>query len=362
MTAEIGRDGNALKKLLKFLGIVLLVVVVAAAGLIGYLTATEFNPDPIEPVEVTAAARSRAVKVGEMLKIVTFNTGYAGLDRTQDFFMDGGTGVKPESKERVNTNLAGILGALNAQNAQVYFLQETDVDSARTYGVNEVEYYRHGLSLNTAFAANYKTAFVPYPWPPIGRVHSGLTTLTELQVTEATRESLPVPFQWPLRIANLKRCMLVERVPVEGTDKELVLVNFHLEAYDDGEGKVAQTRQLVELMKAEYRNGNYVIAGGDFNQTFAEAAHIGGSWEGKWTPGVFAEDELPHYIKLVYDGTRPSCRSLDQPYTGDRKNHAFYLIDGFLMTDNVKLNHVETVDLNFEYSDHNPVMVQVTLQ
>ena len=38
------------------------------------------------------------------------------------------------------------------------------------------------------------------------------------------------------------------------------------------------------------------------------------------------------------------------------------MIDGFLMTDNVKLNHVETVDLNFEYSDHNPVMVQVTLQ
>lgn len=83
MTAEIGRDGSTLKKLLKFLGIVLLVVVVAAAGLIGYLTATEFNPDPIEPVEVTAAARNRAVKVGEMLKIVTFNTGYAGLDRTQ---------------------------------------------------------------------------------------------------------------------------------------------------------------------------------------------------------------------------------------------------------------------------------------
>ena len=175
-----------MKKLLKFLGILVLVVVLAATGLIGYLTAAEFNPDPVEPVEVTAAARNRSVKVGEMLKIVTFNTGYAGLDRTQDFFMDGGTGVKPESKERVNANLAGILGALTAQNAQVYFLQETDVDSTRTYGVNEVEYYRHGLSLNTAFAANYKVAFVPYPWPPIGKMHSGVTTLTELQVTEAT--------------------------------------------------------------------------------------------------------------------------------------------------------------------------------
>ena len=31
------------------------------------------------------------------------------------------------------------------------------------------------------------------------------------------------------------------------------------------------------------------------------------------------------------------------------------------MTDNLKLNHVETVDLNFEYSDHNPVKLQVKL-
>ena len=82
-----------MKKLLKFLGILVLVVVLAATGLIGYLTAAEFNPDPVETVEVTAAAKNRSVKVGEMLKIVTFNTGYAGLDRTQDFFMDGGTGA-----------------------------------------------------------------------------------------------------------------------------------------------------------------------------------------------------------------------------------------------------------------------------
>ena len=97
-----------MKKLLKFLGILVLVVVLAATGLIGYLTATEFNPDPVETVEVTAAAKNRSVKVGEMLKIVTFNTGYAGLDRTQDFFMDGGTESRAWSKERLNRNLNSI--------------------------------------------------------------------------------------------------------------------------------------------------------------------------------------------------------------------------------------------------------------
>ena len=39
------------------------------------------------------------------------------------------------------------------------------------------------------------------------------------------------------------------RVPIEGTDRELVLVNLHLEAYDDGEGKIAQTRQLLPSIR-----------------------------------------------------------------------------------------------------------------
>ena len=54
-----------------------------------------------------------------------------------------------------------------------------------------------------------------------------------------------------------------------GSDKELVIVNVHLEAYDSGEGKEAQTKMLAELLKKEQEAGNYVIAGGDFNQAFS---------------------------------------------------------------------------------------------
>ena len=53
-----------------------------------------------------------------------------------------------------------------------------------------------------------------------------------------------------------------------GSDREPVLVNLHLEAYDDGEGKIAQTNQLRDYIEDEYAKGNYVIAGGDFNQVF----------------------------------------------------------------------------------------------
>lgn len=120
-----------MKKLLKFLGILVLVVVLAATGLIGYLTAAEFNPDPVETVEVTGCCQEsfREGRGNAENRHLQYWLCRARSDA--DFFMDGGTGVKPESKERVNANLAGILGALTAQNARVYFLQETDVDSTR---------------------------------------------------------------------------------------------------------------------------------------------------------------------------------------------------------------------------------------
>ena len=58
----------------------------------------------------------------------------------------------------------------------------------------------------------------------------------------------------------------MERIPIHNSDKQLVIVNLHLEAYDDGEAKIAQTQELANVLKSEYEKGNYCIAGGDFNQ------------------------------------------------------------------------------------------------
>lgn len=349
-------------KIIKVLLGLLLLVVLAAGGLLGYLSLTEYRPDDIEPLEVVQAARKDNVRVGERLDVLSFNTGYCGLGREQDFFMDGGSMVRPRSEEDVRANLNGILSELVRQNVDIYLLQEVDFDSWRSYYTNQADTYRHGLSLNMACAYNFKCEFVPFPWPPLGKVESGLVTFTGLNVTEATRESLPVPFSWPVSMANLKRCLLIERVPVEGTDRELVIINLHLEAYDDGEGKRAQTEQLMQILAAEYRNGNYVIAGGDFNQTFEGAASYPLLDESFWQPSKVYVSDLPNGFSFVYDDATPTCRLLNKPYDGERKNAQFYVIDGFIVSDNLKVNLIETVDLNFQYSDHNPVLLQVTPQ
>lgn len=348
------------KGIFKLLGIVVALVLLAAAGLVGYLSLTEYNPDTTETVTVTEAALKEEPAVGEVLTLVTFNTGYAGLDRTQDFVMDGGKNVHPDSEKSVRSNMSSILGALDTFDAQVIFLQEVDENSTRSFGTSQKEYYRRGLAMNAAMAYNYKCAFVPFPWPPIGRVNSGLVTLTELNVQNAVRVSLPVPFEWPVRVANLKRCLLVERIPMKDSDKELVLVNLHLEAFDDGEGKVAQTKQLLDILLAEVEKGNYVIAGGDFNQKFPDAPDMPSVEPDGWQPGLLTE--LPEGLTFVYDASHPTCRSLSKPYSGDRSTTQFFVIDGFIVSDNLKVNHVETIDLNFQNSDHNPVLLQVTPQ
>ena len=357
------------KKILKWVGIVLGVVVLAAAGLVAWLTVTEYKPAAVEEVEVarTGAPKQAFLSPGDSLTVLSQNTGYAGLGKDSDFFMDGGKDVTP-TWDQVDANLLGLEGLLAERSADVYFLQEVDIDSSRTTRTDESRIFWHALlsdgkgAYSSSHALNYSCDFVPYPWPPIGKVHSGLQTLTRFHVDKAERIALPCPFSWPVRAANLKRCLLVSYVPLEGTDRQLVLVNLHLEAYDDGEGKAAQTKMLMDFLTAEYEKGNYVIAGGDFNQTFPGALDAFPVQDpALWTPGVLEEDILPQGWRFACDLDTPSCRLLNHPYDPDPAGNQFYVIDGFILSPNVTLEKVETLDRQFEFTDHNPVALTVTL-
>jgi endonuclease/exonuclease/phosphatase family metal-dependent hydrolase len=220
-----------------------------------------------------------------------------------------------------------------------------------------------GLTYANAFAYNFKTLYVPYPIPPIGRVSSGILTFSAYAADSATRVSLPCPFSYPIRLANLKRCLLVERIPVADSDKELVLVNLHLEAYDDGEGKAAQTAQLASLLTEEAEKGNYVIAGGDFNQSFdvTDVSAYPNRGDDLWQPGVL-ETAAFSGLQCLQDTAVPSCRSIDRAYDPEDENFQYYVLDGYLLSDNLSVEMIQTVDLGFANSDHNPVRLQVTLR
>ncbi len=334
-------------------------LLLAFAALIVYLTVTEYRPKAQQAAEHQRLYNETAAEVSGQMTLYSWNIGYAGLDAAADFFMDGGSTVHP-TVEKVEENLAAVKDFLSSHTADAWLLQEVDVHSARTGYINELNALSEAYRGSFALAYNYKCDFVPIPFPPIGRVASGIATFTDKSVKDGAFEriALPCPFSWPVSTANLKRCLLVTRLSVAGSDKEVVLVNLHLEAYDDGDGKIAQTKLLTELLQQEYEKGNYVIAGGDFNQSFPttlEAYPIVGD---VWSPGTLEESDLPRGFQYAFDRTVASCRLLNRPLDKDSQR---YVIDGFIVSPNVRVDSVKTVDLGFTNSDHNPIQLQLTL-
>jgi endonuclease/exonuclease/phosphatase family metal-dependent hydrolase len=344
-----------MRRLFRVIVTLVLVLVVVVVGFFGIASLTEYRPRATEALDIEGEATAAAPTPGSQLTLLTFNIGYGGLGKNQDFFMDGGQMVRPPDKANVETNLDGIETTLVAEPADVYFLQEVDSDSHRSYDIDEVARIEKTLGGTGAYALNFKSMFTPYPWPPIGKVNSGLVTISALEADQARRVSLPVPFKWPVRLFNLKRCLLVERIAVEG-GKDLVLVNLHLEAYEDGAGRAEQMAQLVDLLLDEYAKGNYVIAGGDFNQSFPGVDYPDVSTN--WVPGDFDASAFPDGWTVAHDSAVPTSRLNDAPWNGDNQ---LFGIDGFVTSPNIEVTGVQTIDADFEFSDHNPVKLTVVL-
>ena len=353
-----------MKQVIKKLGIALLIllgiVILALVGLIVFLTVTEFHPEDRESAAIFPAAKEADAFSGSAVTVLSWNTGYAGLDANADFFMDGGTSVRPTDEYYVNVNLNAMICRIGEIGADFNLLQEVDQDAAKTYHIDQMAKYREDTGMSSAHAINYDCPFVPIPFPPLGKVTAGLQTLTPYEITDAERISLPCPFRWPVSAANLKRCLLVTRTPIEGSDRELVLINLHLEAYDDGEGKIAQTKVLLSVLEEEYARGNYVIAGGDFNQAFPGSLEQYPIQEPElWMPGLLEESMLPEGWHFAWDASVPTCRLLNEPYNKETTQH--YVIDGFIVSPNVRITAVQTLDEAFFNTDHNPVLLEAEL-
>ena len=124
------------KRILICIGTVLGTVFLLLAGLIAFLSVTEYKPADIQPAEHIVSA-SGTVPVGQSLTVCSWNIGYGGLGKESDFFMDGGSMVDPPSQDTVRKNLEGIRSFIANTPADVWLFQEVDVDSARTGRQNQ---------------------------------------------------------------------------------------------------------------------------------------------------------------------------------------------------------------------------------
>ncbi len=362
-------------KIIKVLVSILLSLIIVAVIFVGVLTVFEYKPKDVEELTIDNN-QNRLVALNESIKLMTFNIGYAGLGENEDFILDGGKSGRPSNKSVVENYFAGIKDVLTTYEADIYLLQEVDLESRRSYKINQFEGIKTllGDSYSGQFAYNFKSIFVPFPLSltdHIGYVESGLATYMSYNIASSTRYQFPGEFSWPLRVANLKRAMMVSELDIEGSTKKLMVVNLHMSAYDgDGTLRAQEMAFLKEFMIEQQDLGNYVIIGGDFNQTFPEADGIYEVIQDYYIAYPIEADYLPLGYSFYHDLTVPTCRLLNQPYDSASPQTQYYIIDGFIVSSNIIVESyfdtqenpgAVTLDLAFENSDHNPVVIQIKL-
>ena len=128
-------------------------------GAVSWYTLREYRPKKETPLPVPKGGQTLSLK--DSFRLLTWNIGFAGFDRTMDFFMDGGKMVRPRNREQVIKNMKGIRKILDTRKADIYFLQEVDLDSSRSYHIDQHRYFERALGRPGIFAWNYKCDFIP---------------------------------------------------------------------------------------------------------------------------------------------------------------------------------------------------------
>jgi len=357
---------KTLKKTLKILLSITAILVLGFIGLILYAMASDYKPDDKELL--AQPDNPSVLKDSSVFSLLTWNIGYAGLDKDMDFFKDGGTKViTPEDK--CQENISGITEFLvNNDTIDFILLQEIDRDSKRSYHIDQYQRLSEKISGHVSFfAKNYDVFFVPVPPAnPMGTVLSGIAAYSKYIPGSSIRYSLPGDFGFPTQLFYLDRCFMANRYKVEnGT--ELVLINTHNEAFDEGgDIRKAQMASIKEFVLNEYNSGNYVIVGGDWNQyppDFKPAFSANKDFTGKvgnFNLTGIESDYMPGEWKWIFDQTTPSVRTLMAAY--DPATTPTSVCDIFLVSPNIESVSVKCHNLGFTNSDHNPVIIQVKLK
>jgi endonuclease/exonuclease/phosphatase family metal-dependent hydrolase len=353
-------------RILKVLLVILLIVLVAAAAYVAYVFLDYHRIDDRQQLEVTTGDNQGAAKTGVEYQAITYNVGFGAYTPDYTFFMDGGTSSWAESEDSVIATIDGAANLVAEMNPALVLLEEVDLDSTRSYHVDQSALFSAALTgYDSVTAVDYDSPFLFYPFTqPHGKSLSSIMTYSQFEITSSLRRSLPISTGFS-KLVDLDRCYSVTRIPVEN-GKELVVYAIHMSAYGNSDAvREGQMEMLRDDMAAEVENGNYVICGGDFNHDLladddtTEAESWAYPYPRSYLPeGMhFCIDEL---TEAEQQALTPTTRNADIPY--DPEESLCLVIDGFIISDNIRQVSYSTVDTGFLYSDHNPVQLTFVLE
>ena len=342
----------------RIINIILLVggsLILIFLGFLTYASLTDFQPGESETVGDYELAEP--LSDSGSYSILDWNIGYAGLGASMDFFYDGGKKVR-ETEDNTRRNMYMISTFLvDSDTVDFILLQEVDKAAKRSYFVNELDWLDRQLAdFFPYFAPNYMVKFVPVPLKaPMGKVESGIVTFSRPLAQNSVRISFPGNYSWPTKLFMLDRCFLVNRYPVSN-GKDFILINTHNSAYDDGSLRKGQMDYLKNYLLQQEALGNYVLVGGDWNQSPAGFTPDFTNQLFDSINVTYIEQNFPNENwQWAYSNKKPTNRRVTTPY--DKQTSLTTVIDLYLASPNIDIEEVRTIDLQFENSDHQPVVL-----
>lgn len=351
----------------------LLTVILVVGGYVIYLTCQYYRIEDNKVLEVNNILQQN-VQLNTIYSATTYNIGFGAYSQDFSFFMDSGemkdgtkvkgVGSKAKNKQTVINNTNGAINIIKNYNVDFMFFQEVDVKATRSHKVNQLQMLKDAYAnYSNTFAYNFHSAFLFYPlFDPHGATDAGIATFSKYKVDNAVRRSFPIDNGFFARFFDLDRCFSVNRLKIEGSENELVLINLHMSAYDEGGLiRAEQLALLNKVLKEEKDKGNYVVAGGDFNHDIANSINLFETTQKvpNWVYTLKNEQLAEGYI-FASNNNAPTCRSTDIKYT--KGVNYSVVIDGFIVSSNVEVVEVQNIDNDFEFSDHNPVYLQFKLK
>lgn len=325
-----------MKQFIRFLLITIVVLLIAIVAF--YFWASSPQLSEKEYSKLITNNYEQKIDNDSIYSIVTYNIGYlSGM--TNNLAVE-----KPKSL--FDTNLKKVTKLFDSLNVDIIAFQEIDFAATRSFKVNQQnEIAKLGYNY-IAQAVNWDKTYMPFPyWPyatQFGNMLSGQSIISKYPLADHERIVLERVADDPFyrNAFYLERLAQVTKATIE--DKEVVLINVHLEAFDKPT-RAKQFKFVLELFK-KYASQQPTILLGDFNSPAQDSkALINQLFE---TPNIGNAAFNKDAIENTFDSRKPNKRIDYIFYT---KNSIEYL-NGKVLTE------------FGQTSDHLPVYMEFRLK
>ena len=251
------------RKILRW-GLGLIVAMIALLLVITQTNVLVYQFRPIEPARYYQAQKIEPAATKDTLSIMTWNVKFGGA--RIDFWYDCYGNRVHMSENEVITNCTALARKINAVNPDILLLQEVDIDSWRTPGIDMVQFLLDSTALNYGvYASQWQVSYIPTQ--NLGKINSGNAVLSKFPLKEAIRIALPLMTeQDPItRFFYLRRNILVTRLEIPNHSRPMYLLNTHTSAYSKENTRLEQLKILQKTADSLTKAGADVLFGGDFN-------------------------------------------------------------------------------------------------